>query len=346
MFRHRRSTARGRACLAGGPLPPEHLARVPSYVLGALPAVLVALGGAWVECFADSATTVSSGGIHTCAVTSGGGATCWGSNSNGRLGDGTTTNRTTPTDVTGLTSGVLAVAAGGAHSCALGSGHGVKCWGANGAGQLGDGTTTERLTPADVVGLTGGVLAIATGGSHTCALDSGGGVECWGFNFDGQLGDGTTANRNAPTEVGGLSSGVLAIASGESHTCALTDSHGVKCWGANDNGQLGDGTTTSRSSPVDVSGLTSGVVAVTAAPGGFHTCALTSGGGVKCWGQGILGHGTAEQRSTPTDVVGLSSGVVAVGAGGTHTCALTSSGAVKCSGRELVRTSRGRHELQ
>jgi alpha-tubulin suppressor-like RCC1 family protein len=276
--------------------------------------------------------------VHTCALTSAGGAKCWGGNYYGELGDGTTTDRHTPVAVSGLASGVAAISAG-FHTCALTSAGGAKCWGFNASGQLGDGTTTERHRPVDVSGLASGVAAIvaATQGDypiHTCALTSGGGVKCWGGNDHGQLGDGTTTERHTPVDVVGLASGVAAIAAGDGHTCALTSGGGVTCWGSNRNGQLGDGTKTDRHTAVDVVGLASGVAAISAA--GSHTCALTSAGGVKCWGGngfGQLGDGTTTNRRTPVDVSGLASGVAAIAAGYSHTCALTSAGGAKCWGR-------------
>ena len=139
-----------------------------------------------------------------------------------------------------------------------------------GVAAAGDAATGPRLTPA---------VAVATGYGHSCALTSGG-ARCWGLNAGGELGDGTLADHLKPAGVTGLAGGVKAIAAGAFHTCALTRSGGVKCWGLNQSGELGDGTTDRRLSPVDVSGLSSGVTAIAA---GFHTCALMSTGGVKCW---------------------------------------------------------------
>lgn len=278
----------------------------------------------------SSVTAIAAGGNHTCAVTSESGVECWGLNVNGQLGDGTTTSRLTPAAVSGLSSDVRAIAVHDAHSCALTSHGGAECWGYNGSGELGDGTTTERDTPVPVSGRQSGVQAIAAGEDHTCALLNGGGVECWGRNTYGELGDGTTDDRLTPVPVYGLESGVQAISAGEINTCALTNAGRVECWGA---GPLGDGTTSDSAFPVVVSGLSSGVRAIAA--GGTQTCALTSGGGVKCWGyndSGELGDGTRTQRNRPVNVSGLSNGVQAIAAGEIHTCALLSDGGVKCWG--------------
>jgi alpha-tubulin suppressor-like RCC1 family protein len=254
-----------------------------------------------------AATAIAAGGLHTCARTSAGGVKCWGGNAFGELGDGTTTERHTPVAVSGLASGMAALAAGADHTCALTSAGAAKCWGTNGHGQLGDGTRTNRSAPVDVSGLASGVAAIAAGADHSCVLTSGGGVKCWGANDYGQLGDGTLTNHYAPAAVSGLASGVQAIAAHDSaHTCALLSGGGVKCWGRNVEGELGDGTTTIRDAPVAVSGLASGVLAI--AGGETHTCAMPSGGGVKCWGDnayGQLGDGTTINRSRPVSVTGL-----------------------------------------
>ncbi|HEX9696471.1 MAG TPA: hypothetical protein VGB64_09200, partial [Actinomycetota bacterium] len=146
------------------------------------------------------------------------------------------------------------IVAGDLHTCALLSNATVKCWGRNSEGQIGDGTTTQRLTPTSVTGLTG-ATAITAGDSHTCALLSDTTVKCWGNNVVGQIGDGTTTNRTTPTTVTGLT-GATAITAGDFHTCALLSDATVKCWGPNRSGQIGDGTTTNRTTPTTVTGLT------------------------------------------------------------------------------------------
>jgi alpha-tubulin suppressor-like RCC1 family protein len=249
---------------------------------------------------------IAAGAAHSCALTAAGAVKCWGSNGWGQIGDGTTTDRLTPVDVVGLTSGVAAIAARDLHTCALTKAGGAKCWGSNLSGQIGDGTKKTRLAPVDVKNLTSGVAAIAAGAEHTCALTTAGGVKCWGYNGWGEIGDGTKTTRLAPVDVKNLTSGVAAIATGAAHTCAVTAAGGAKCWGSNGNGEIGNGTTTDRRGPVDVVGLTSGVAAI--AGGAAHTCALTAAGGVKCWGWnsfGQIGDGTTTDRLTPVKVKGF-----------------------------------------
>ena len=248
----------------------------------------------------------------------------------GALGDGTTDDRATPVDVVGLSSGVRAVSSGWNFTCAVTNAGGVKCWGYNLRGQLGDGTTANSSVPVDVVGLSSGVRAVSAGVFHACAVMIRGAVKCWGLNHRGQLGDGSTTESSVPVDVMGLSAGVRTVSAGIWHTCAVSAAGGAKCWGQNNYGQLGDGTTTDRHEPVDVVGLTSGVAMIATGNGGdgvadgSHTCAVTTtgpgagshaGGSVKCWGintLGQLGDGTTVDRLVPVDVSGLTSGMRSV----------------------------------
>jgi alpha-tubulin suppressor-like RCC1 family protein len=280
----------------------------------------------------------ASHGSFTCALTSAGGVKCWGFNQFGQLGNGSTNDSHTPVAVTGLTSGVSAIAVGDAHACALTTTGGVKCWGSAYLTFANNGWQ-NNLTPVDVPAFSGGVTAIATGVRFTCVLTTAGGVKCWGDNHDGELGNGdnrpTNLGSGTPVDVTGLTSGVVAIASQWAQTCALTSGGGVKCWGQNSYGELGNGATGFSRTPVDVSGLTSGVTAI--ATGSHESCAVTSTGGVKCWGSNLyaaLGDPTIDLSPTPIAVSGLASGVKDVTVGQYFACALMLAGGVKCWGND------------
>ncbi len=282
----------------------------------------------------SNAVAIGAGALHTCALINDGRVRCWGDNLEGQIGDGTQDMQVLPVNVNGLNvgSGVAALSLGAFHTCALISGGSVRCWGDNWAGQVGDGSTTDQLVPVTVAGLPPGIQAVGAGDSHTCAVTGDGQVACWGSNGVGQLGNLTSALRLTPVNVANLGSSVLEIQAGTRHACALTGSGGVKCWGNNKYGQLGDGSAVDRLVPVDVTGLTSGVTAL--GVGKYHSCAVT-GGGLKCWGDntnGQLGDGTMDERWVPTDVYGLPGNVTAVSAGSEHTCALTGTGGVYCWG--------------
>jgi hypothetical protein len=174
------------------------------------------------------------------------------------------------------------------------------------------------------------ITAIAAGSWHTCAVVDGG-VKCWGMDA-GQLGDGTRISTSVPSDVLGLTEGIGAVSAGEPFSCALTTAGGVKCWGSNDDGELGHGSTMDRGGPVVVSGLAGDATAVSA--GLANTCAVTEAGGVRCWGSNYGARdrdGLAVGSSVPVDVAGPATGAIAVAVGEEHACALTSRG-VACWG--------------
>ncbi|MBN1439877.1 MAG: hypothetical protein JW929_10750 [Anaerolineales bacterium] len=277
---------------------------------------------------------LAAGWNHTCAVTAEGGVMCWGRNDNGQLGDGSRTNRNRPVGVKGPTVLAVAVTAGWGHTCVLTEDGGVLCWGRNKYGQLGDGTNQRSSEPVAVSGLDSGVVAIAAGDDHTCALTASGGVQCWGLNESGQLGDGTTESRNTPVDVPALKDGAAFIAAGTAHTCAGTLRGEVMCWGNNELGQLGDRSErTAWYAPAPVVNLSGGVAAL-AAKGG-HACVLTEAGGILCWGQnayGQLGDGTKQNQSAPVNVAGFDGAAAGLAAGWSQTCAFSADGVLRCWG--------------
>lgn len=272
---------------------PKCLRTGSALMVSVLAAGLLAIGA--MPARAMSATSIASSDAYSCALSTEGGVFCWGYRS------------TLPEPVSGLSSGVTAIFGGPSLVCAITAAGGVECW------------DREDAAPVAITGLSGGVVAVAPGGSISCALTDSGGVKCgW----------------PAPTDVVGLTSGVTAITAGSSHACALTDTGGVKCWGSNRVGQLGDGTGIDSATPVDVEGLTSGVTAIGA--GDDHTCAVTTAGGVTCWGANRSGQvgdaAIGDVAYSPVGVEGLPSGMSTVFGGRFHTCAVTAGGSVTCWG--------------
>ncbi len=242
-------------------------------------------------------TSIVAGDFHTCALHDDGAVSCWGTNDDNQMGDGTSVGRINAVRVDGL-EGVDAIAASQKHTCAR-QGTSAWCWGSNEYGQLGDGTRQIRTRPVSVRGL-GPVLHIAPGHYHTCAFEGSDRVLCWGRNSSGQLGDGTTTLRIRPEVVPGLTN-VVAISMGH-HSC-VQRADGLLCWGQGSSGELGDGSTVNRTSPVVVSGI--GPVDELFA-GGHHNCARPVDGDLVCWGKNVngqLGDGTQTNRSTPVFVL-------------------------------------------
>ncbi len=227
----------------------------------------------------------------------------------------------------------VAVSGGFGHTCALTTSGKVKCWGANEHGQLGDGTTLDSALPVDV-DLPAAATAVAAGYVHTCAI-AGGSAYCWGDNTTGALGDGTTTQRSSPVQVSTpLPAGATEASAGGGenagspptyygHTCALVGGS-IWCWGSNESGQLGDGTFTRSSVPVQVDPGSLNGPATAVSNGDRHTCAIVLQGGVRCWGAAgswQLGNGNTSNQSRPVQAQGIQSGATAVAAGAAHTCA-------------------------
>jgi alpha-tubulin suppressor-like RCC1 family protein len=311
---------------------------------------------------------IAGGEDHTCAITPSGGVKCWGGNSRGQLGNGTNTDSAVPVAVTGLGSGIISVATGQSFSCALTSARTVKCWGKGDYGQLGNNQNGDATTPVDVQSLSD-VSSIAAGCKHMCATTNAGDAKCWGWNDEGQIGNGNNSNVSLPVSVLGITSNAAFISAGFHSSCAATAT-GALCWGDDSQGELGDGFQNAQTKPVAVTQLafapmimvsgayqgfaygptgpqlaawganaTTGGVSTSiqnASAGDGYTCVLQNGG-VLCWGSnnlGQLGSGSTSTTATTSASapIGLASNVAYFGAGFDHACAVTTSGGVKCWG--------------
>lgn len=312
----------------------------------------------------SGAIQVAAGGEHTCALISDQTVKCWGSNATRQLGDDTKDKRGYPLTVPGIEKAVQ-IAAGGEFTCALQGGGTVACWGSNENGQLGVGPPTRGTVailgqiagqpaaqdhPVEVAGLLG-AAQLSLGRAHACARHPDGGVSCWGSDVFLALGRGTPpAPAPAPAKgpkppktsappskpikplaaVKGLRD-VAEIAAGAEHACARLSDGTVACWGKNDHGQLGDGTTKTPAAPVKVKDL-AGVVSL--ALGASHSCARLQDGSVKCWGAGAsgqLGDAAKADHALPFAVPGLA-GIGALSSGAYHLCAMAADRSHICWG--------------
>jgi alpha-tubulin suppressor-like RCC1 family protein len=240
---------------------------------------------------------IAAGALHTCAVLTDGTAQCWGDNTDGALGNGTTSTIPSgnPTAVTGL-SGATAIAAGSGFSCAVLAGGAVSCWGRNTSGQLGTHVLTSTVAVPTATTLEGlsGVTSLSAGTVAACVVLSDGSVRCWGANPHGGIGiAGATALSNTPVVVAGLS-GASAVSAG-STSCAVTGGGAVECWGDNSRGQLGNGPASpNTATPTPVTGLVD-AISVSADPS--HVCSVLADHTIRCWGETALGNGTLDQST-------------------------------------------------
>lgn len=302
---------------------------------------------------------ISAGTHHTCALTDMGQVRCWGNNELGQLGDGTTDNSTTPVVVNEVPGApfelAISISANGAmdwdylttgHTCALLLFGAVACWGDNQYGQLGNGEAGYGLMNPQPTYLPtiDDAISISAGTQHVCAVHRSGAVSCWGFNYHGQLGDGSTVDSPTPVTVDGIDN-AIAVSAGYSHTCAILDTGRLMCWGANESYQLGDGTLDWSPTPVEVTtsdgSALQGVVAVETSSLFFdtdwavgHTCALLSDHSLVCWGYneyGQVGNGDDDWLDVPTPTTVLED-VASIGLGLYHSCAVLTDGSTWCWG--------------
>jgi alpha-tubulin suppressor-like RCC1 family protein len=292
-----------------------------------------------VAALGNQVTDVELGENHTCAVTADQALWCWGQNIYGQLGtryEPGQVSHALPLRVDALGTDVAQVALGAYHTCAIELDGSAWCWGRGESGELGDGSTSSRSTPGAVSGLDGSVAEIGLGAFHGCARKTDGSLACWGDNSYAQIADGSREARLEPVPISSLGSVAAELAVGAMHTCVRTIDGSLFCWGENDQGQLGDGTTTTPLEPVRISTLGTSVAGVAVAPVlDVHICVHTLGNQVWCWGNndfGQLGDGTMIDRATPTALGDALPPAARLALGGYTTCQLSVDGSVHCWG--------------
>ncbi|MFO0754996.1 MAG: EGF domain-containing protein [Byssovorax sp.] len=275
-------------------------------------------------------TAVTAGQLHACALRSDKTIWCWGLNTSGQVGTGTGDQIfLRPASAGGAATWTL-VSAGAAFTCALDESKAISCWGTNGSGQLGDGTTTTRTTPTPMAGGFTDWIALDAGSTHACGIREGGALYCWGSNNRGQLGDGTNDNHSAPNLV---SAGPwLSVSAGAEFTCAVKADHTLWCFGLDTSRQLGDGQNVNSATPVEES--TMDTMWQSVATGNAFACGLKLDGSRFCWGANTLGQGgdgTAVNIASPVKV-GMDMDWTTLALGDLAGCGLRGAGTLACWG--------------
>ena len=273
-------------------------------------------------------TDVAVSGDHSCALTSIGGVMCWGSNEWGQIGNKSYKNSNTAVYAESMQEGVVQIALGFSHSCALDEANRLFCWGNNKSGQLGDGTVIDKTTPVQTLKITEKISALRSGSSHMCILTTNGNVYCWGDNSYGQLGNETSEkqeHKKEPTLVAEITEKIISLDTGSSHTCMVSDQGTVYCWGDNFFGELGQNQQTISKSPTPLTlPLSNSQDFIGVYTGGNHTCAKHKDGRLLCWGDNGSGQlGAPESiRSTFVPVDAKASLLTGINLGGRTSCGL------------------------
>ena len=295
--------------------------------------------------------SVNAGNFHTCGVTTGGAAYCWGQGGYGQMGDGSVKRiQTTPIAVSG---GLMfaSVSAGFDHTCGVTTSGVAYCWGQGRFGRLGNGTEDDQSAP---VPLSGGLTfaSVSAGRDHSCGVTTDGAAYCWGYGASGKLGDGIRPGHTQTTPLAVLGGLIFAsVSAGFDHTCGVTTSVAAYCWGEGGSSQLGDKDETNQSPSTSTtpSLVSDGLTFASVSAGEQYTCGVPTDGGAFCWGQdrfGRLGNGTEGRRYRPTAVSGRLA-FASVSASKSHTCGVTTSGAAYCwGGGDVGRLGNGAEDHQ